>query len=233
LARVRAGRGGFWRAPLAARVLELARAYTHYREDQRYALDYILSEVRNLMIEIGRRLVERGRLEQVDDIFFLTKSELEALWVADEPPAISVAERRIAFLADRAKLPPAWVVDGVAIEDRPPQGDDLYGVGASAGCASGPARVVSGARELHLVRMGDVLVAPNTDPGWTPVFPLLKAVVLETGGVLSHGAIIAREYGLPAVTGVTGACERITTGLTLEVDGTHGIVRIAEPKVGS
>jgi pyruvate,water dikinase len=79
--------------------------------------------------------------------------------------------------------------------------------------------------ELQSVREGDILVAPNTDPGWTPVFGLIAGLVVQTGGMLSHAAIVAREYGLPAVTGVTNACSLIKSDETIEVNGDTGRVK--------
>ena len=89
-------------------------------------------------------------------------------------------------------------------------------------------RVVPDLARLSDVEPGEILVVNNIDPGWTPVFPLLAGLVTETGGILSHGAILAREYGIPTVTGVTGATKRLETGMVVEVDGNRGVVAVLE-----
>ena len=100
----------------------------------------------------------------------------------------------------------------------------LTGIGASPGTACGTARTVQGLDQFSAVRPGDVLVCRTTDPAWTPLFGMVAAVITETGGMLSHAAIVAREYGIPAVLGIPDALTRIPTGTTLLVDGTLGTV---------
>ncbi len=104
--------------------------------------------------------------------------------------------------------------------------DVLHGVAASAGMATGAARVILRADTDEQVRAGEILVAPFTDPGWTPYFVPAAGIVTEQGGLLSHGSIIAREYGIPAVVNVPAATKIIRTGQRLRVDGNHGIVTI-------
>jgi phosphohistidine swiveling domain-containing protein len=225
---------GVARAWWAQRLLQLARAYIGYRENQRYALDFILTEMRHLMLDVAARLVRAGLLAHADDIFFLEWDEVQRLWARRQSPGagerIDVGTRREEFLRDAASLPADWIIDGVeygggtqALEG---DGSRMIGTGASAGKFTGRARVVHSPQELGHVREGEVMIAPNTDPGWTPVFPLIKGLVLETGGMLSHGAIVAREYGIPAVTGVARACSRIKDGDLVEVDGGSGVIRI-------
>lgn len=225
---------GAARAWWAAKLLHLSRAYIAYRESQRYALDFILTEMRHLMNEIGVRLARRGILARPDDIYFLEWSELQALWVQRDakPAAPDTAARRAAFERDAASLPADWIIDGVEYGGSASEADDdpsrLLGTGASAGRFRGRARIVHAPQELGRVREGEIMIAPNTDPGWTPVFPLIKGLVLETGGMLSHGAIVAREYGIPAVTGVARACSRIHDGDLVDLDGASGVVRVIE-----
>jgi phosphoenolpyruvate synthase/pyruvate phosphate dikinase len=114
-----------------------------------------------------------------------------------------------------------------------PAGDVLKGTGASPGTACGTARTVHSIDEFATVRPGDILVCRTTDPAWTPLFGVAAAVVTETGGMLSHAAIVAREFGIPAVLGIADALTRIRTGATLEVDGTQGTVRQGLAKPGS
>jgi rifampicin phosphotransferase len=101
----------------------------------------------------------------------------------------------------------------------------LWGTPASPGRVTAPARVVLDPHNAHL-EPGEILVAPSTDPGWTPLFLKASGLVMEVGGAMAHGAIVAREYGLPAVVGVAGATERIATGSRVTLDGTTGVVVI-------
>ncbi|MDF9752495.1 PEP-utilizing enzyme [Arthrobacter sp. ES3-54] len=109
-------------------------------------------------------------------------------------------------------------------ESMDPSGAVLHGIGASPGVACGTARTVHSLDQFSAVMPGDVLVCRTTDPAWTPLFGMVAAVITETGGVLSHAAIVAREHGIPAVLGIRDALTRISTGTTLTVDGTHGTV---------
>jgi rifampicin phosphotransferase len=104
----------------------------------------------------------------------------------------------------------------------------LSGTPASAGSVTGPARVILDPIGAHL-EPGEILVAPSTDPGWTPLFLTAGGLVMEMGGANSHGAVVAREYGIPAVVGVAGATTHITTGQQIIVDGTNGVVTTAVP----
>ena len=111
--------------------------------------------------------------------------------------------------------------------------DVLTGTGVSPGTACGIARTIRSIDEFSAVRPGDVLVCRTTDPAWTPLFAVASAIVTETGGMLSHAAIVAREYGIPAVLGVADALTHITTGTILLVDGTYGTVREKPAHTGS
>ncbi|MEV7624864.1 PEP/pyruvate-binding domain-containing protein [Actinoplanes sp. NPDC089786] len=141
-----------------------------------------------------------------------------------------VAERRATYEAEsrRRHVPVALLSDGTDVETLlPVTGSDgeLRGVGASAGRARGPARVVHDPATAH-IEPGEVLVTATTDPGWTPLFLTAAALVTETGAVMAHGPTVAREYGIPAVISVPGATERIVTGQLVEVDGGRGVVTV-------
>ena len=114
------------------------------------------------------------------------------------------------------------MIVGDTLADIDAQAVHLTGIGCSAGTAKGVARVLFDPSEANILETGEILVARHTDPGWTPLFLRCKAVVTEVGGFLSHGATVAREYGIPAVVNVTGATTRIQTGDYILVDGTDG-----------
>jgi pyruvate,water dikinase len=217
-----------------------AETFTVYRENQRYHLDYLLTHLRELVLAQGRRLARDGLLDETQDVFFLTAVEFydavagRATGRAADPAELE--QRKQHFLTYRDRLPASFLFDeveteGEIVEGDPVEGaqqDGLSGVGASRGLARGPVRVVPDLARLSDVEPGDILVVNNIDPGWTPVFPLLAGLVTETGGILSHGAILAREYGIPTVTGVTEATKRLETGSYVEVDGNRGTVAVAE-----
>lgn len=226
------------RRAVLARLIKWTQNATLYRENQRFYLDFILLHIRKLALEQGRRLAAAGRLNEADDIFYLYKGEFEASvggqYEGDLRP--QVAERRRHHATWKDRLPATFLFDGVETEgplehaatDEPLEPGTLAGMPVSAGFARGPARVVWTQAELAEVKPGEILVANNTDPGWTPVFPILAGLVTGTGGALSHGALLAREYGIPAVTGIPGVMQSIRTGEVLEIDGRKGRVRKVE-----
>ncbi|HEY8378898.1 MAG TPA: PEP-utilizing enzyme, partial [Nannocystis sp.] len=146
-------------------------------------------------------------------------------------PRPRVAERRQAHERDRHLTPPLIITSEGEIPQKPvpkdlPEGA-LAGLGASAGVACGLARVVlDPAREV--LHAGEILVAPYTDPGWTPLFVHAAGLVCDVGGMMTHGSVIAREYGIPAVVGVGDGTKRLRTGQRLRVDGSRGIVEVLE-----
>lgn len=233
-----AGRGlsGPLRKRVLTKVLELSQAYTVYRENQRYHLDYLLAHARQLLLEQGRRLAARGAFPDARDVFLLTGDRLERLLatsgpVEDADLAVYIEEARRHWARHGNKLPATFLFDGVPTEGRIPTIGDLPegavpGLAASAGQVEGPTRVVPTLADLSAVRPGEILVASNIDPGWTSVFPIIAGLVTETGGVLSHGAILAREYGIPTVTCLPDAMTLLMTGTQVEVDGTAGTVRV-------
>ena len=229
----RARRRGRLRAGLVRLCLRRVRQLAGLRELPKYLVVVLLGRVRALLQSVGTDLVEGGRLEAAGDIFFLDLDEVRAaLRGADLCPA--VAERRAAYDREtrRRHIPRILLSDGTEPEattpaETAPDGA-LRGSPASPGVVTGTARVVLdpvGAR----IEPGEILVAPSTDPGWTPLFLTAGGLVMEMGGAMSHGAVVAREYGIPAVVGVAGATERITTGQRITVDGSRGTVAVDGP----
>ncbi|MCB0219846.1 MAG: hypothetical protein KDH09_09150, partial [Chrysiogenetes bacterium] len=233
------GRGPAALAKRAAlkRLMELTQQYTRYRENQRYHLDYLLLHIRKLVLEQGRRLVKKKYLKEPGEIFFLEDAEFWQLVGGEKIDRkelrARIEARRAHWLKWKDRLPATYLFDDVETEGEIVEGDprpgqdsaDAAGIGASRGSARGAVRVVRELAHLDEIEPGEILVASNIDPGWTNVFPLLGGLVTETGGILSHGALLAREYGIPAVMGVKNAMGRFETGQVLEIDGGTGAIR--------
>ncbi|MEZ5309634.1 MAG: PEP/pyruvate-binding domain-containing protein [Microthrixaceae bacterium] len=234
--RARKGRLGGLRRGYLRKVCRITQNYTVYRENQRFHLDYLSAYVRRLVLEQGRRLTENETIGEPVDVFLMTKDELWAAIAGRVDTGLGgrIEERREHYLVHRDRLPASFLFDdveseGEVVDGEPTDkntGDGLPGLGASRGTARGSTRVVLGLADLAKVKPGDILVANNIDPGWTSVFPLLAGLVTETGGILSHGAILAREYGIPTVTGVKDAVAALPTGTLVEIDGSIGRIRM-------
>ncbi len=205
------------------------------RDNSRYYTTKFLLPTRLVFVELGRRWAERGWLTAPADIFFLTLKEVEAIVEAGRPTAISkdiralTAARRIAY-DYWFTIVPADVIgsDGKPVIEEEENTQVMEGIPVSGGKVRGRARIVLDPREAATLQVGEILVTQATDPGWTPVFPLVSGLVLEIGGQISHGAIVAREYGLPAVVNVIGATRSIKDGQVITVDGTNGRVLLEE-----
>jgi pyruvate,water dikinase len=201
------------------------------REAPKFHLIRLLATpARELLKPVGVELAERGRLSGADDIFFLTLEEAHRAAAGEDLRAL-VATRRITFERERARrhLPRVLLSDGTDAEVAliPPPTGGLRGSPASPGAVTGRARVIHSPQGAHL-EPGEILVAPSTDPGWTPLFLTAGGLVMEMGGMMSHGAVVAREYGIPAVVGVAGATEQIESGQQVSVDGSAGTVTIVD-----
>jgi rifampicin phosphotransferase len=188
---------------------------------------------RTVIRELGVRLHRRGLLENAEDVFFLRHHELQpvVLGQSDLDVQETVASRKAEYERNLTLHPPQVVVGKFDPRQFTPDTVDadakvLTGVAVSAGVATGPARVILHSNTDEHVLPGEILVAPFTDPGWTPYFVQAAAIVMDQGGLLSHGSIIAREYGIPAVVNVGPATRIIRTGQTIRVDGTRGQVTL-------
>lgn len=218
-------------APLRAAFLwflDEARRFPPLREDTHFYLTTPIPVLRRIFAEMGQRLVETGVLETADDIYHLRLDDLERLRKGWPPPALLQTELRASVIARRARrnalrnvpmLPPR-----AASTKTPPDDAIAYGTPGSPGVASGPVRLVHGPAEFGRVQPGDIVVAPFTNPAWTPLFARAAAVIVDTGSAVSHAAIVAREYGLPAVMGTRDALTRLHDGQLVTVDGTRGLV---------
>ncbi|HWM59874.1 MAG TPA: PEP/pyruvate-binding domain-containing protein [Pseudonocardia sp.] len=222
------------RAALLRWMLGRVRQLVGLRETHKDYLVRLLAQARSEVGTVGAELVARGRLAAADDVFFLDLREIRRA-LRDEQrdlPAV-VAQRRADYRLElrRRHVPRILLSDGtepealVAAHAGAAPGD-LIGTPASAGSCTGRARVILDPVDAHL-EPGEILVAPSTDPGWTPLFLTAGGLVMEMGGPNSHGAVVAREYGIPAVVGVAGATVRLSTGDLVTVDGAAGLVRSA------
>ena len=217
-------------AELTARV----RAAYALKELHAYDIDYpSLLATREALLGFGRRLLAEGLLGEPDDVWMLTRGELRHALTSDDDLLRLISERRAELERGRREGPKPFLGEPPEDADRHAAlakfygqraQDGLSGAAASAGVAEGSARIVADASDFGRVRPGDVLVATTTTPAWTPLFGGIAALVTETGGILSHAAVVAREYGLPAVVGVRDATRTLVDGQRVRVDGDHGVV---------
>ncbi|MCA9968919.1 MAG: hypothetical protein KC425_01830 [Anaerolineales bacterium] len=216
------------------------RAFRYYREVVSFTYTYGYGLLRNYALALGERLTARGLLPAPEAIFYLYLPEVEALVAATAVSATAVAdtaarvgarqaemaEVRDALLPDviyGEKAPPVTTVAETAVAQR-----TLRGIPTSRGYFRGPVRVIESLQAFETMAPGAVLVIPYSDVSWTPLFAQAGAVIAESGGMLSHSSIVAREYRLPAVVSVTGACRLLRNGMDVTVDGFKGIVTIHE-----
>ena len=219
-----------WKSPSTRALIELAREYMRLREDQRFQFDHLLFQTKRIFLRIGELLVQQGRLDRADDVVMLELGEVERLvdgTLAPSTAAARVAERQAEARRNRdADHPDFLVGDGMPV---PSEMDDrrlLVGMGISPGRSRGTVRIVRDLSETRKLQRGDILVTRSTDPGWTPLFLTAGGLVMELGSLLSHGAVVAREYALPAVVNVTNATRRLQDGQEVAIDGTQGLIYI-------
>ncbi|MDF2734531.1 MAG: uncharacterized protein K0S97_1154 [Chloroflexota bacterium] len=218
------------------RLLGLARQIGPITETHNYWIDRMAqARLRTFVMRVGRRLAGAGVIEQPGDVLFLRRAEVPDLLREPADRHAVVAGRKDEYDHWRSFSPPSKIGKP---SDEEPSGrfggarfakeDEaiVRGTGASAGIARGPARIVLGPVDFARVRPGDIIVAPSSNPSWVPLFTIAGGLVTNTGGVLSHAAVVAREFDLPAVVGTGDATTRIVDGQQLELDGTTGFVRL-------
>ena len=210
------------------------------RERARLKQALLYSRLRRIALALGTRLTEKGRLARAEDIFFLTYEEIDLLVTGGEMFPDHVAALIELRRAAHAELSAATPPDSIRLEpgeylapaseyrraEPDGSGAGLRGVGACGGTTTATAAILLDVTESERLRAGDILVTRQTDPGWGPIFPLISGLVIERGGMLSHGAIIAREFGIPSVVGVKDATRLIAHGSSITVDGDRGVVRV-------
>jgi pyruvate,water dikinase len=228
LARLRALPDGSAKAEQTRRMIDRVRTFAGYREYPKYGMVSRYFVYKQALTAEADRLVQAGVVHEREDVFFLRFDELQDVVRTRKVNDQLIADRREAFRSYWALTPPRVLTsDGEVIagsyrrDDVPPGA--LVGLPVSAGTVEGRARVVLDIGHADLAP-GDILVTAYTDPSWTPLFVAIKGVVTEVGGLMTHGAVIAREYGLPAVVGVERATSLIRDGQRIRVHGTNGYV---------
>jgi len=217
--------------PLFLKSLVNARSLFQMREDTHFYATLAQPVVRRVVLELGERLEEVGALKTATDIFHLRLEELELLgkpW----PPSLETIDQIKMLVAKRKSkresLANKAMIDPRLLAPLPQILMDenilLTGSPGSPGMVSGPVRIVHDASEFGKLQPGEVLIAPATNPAWTPLFQRAVAVVVDMGGSASHAAIVAREYGIPAVMGTVDGTQKLRDGQWIQVDGSRGLV---------
>jgi len=232
LTRLRALPDGEPKAEETKRMIDRVRTFAGYREYPKYHMISRYFAYKLALLKDADRLVRAGVLADREDIFYLTFAELHDVERTNHADDQLIQARKDAFSSYQALTPPRVLTsDGEAVagayrRDDVPAGA-LTGLPVSAGTVEGRARVVLDMAEADL-GPGDILVTAYTDPSWTPAFVAIKGLVTEVGGLMTHGAVIAREYGLPAVVGVEHATQLIRDGQRIRVHGTDGYIEILD-----
>jgi len=230
LERLRTLPDGERKAKEVKRMIDRVRAFIGYREYPKYGMVSRYFVYKQTLLDEAERLVQAHVLREKEDIFYLTFQELHDVVRANHVDDQLIHQRKDAFRSYQALTPPrvltsdGEVIAGAYRRDDLPAGA-LVGLPVSAGTIEGRARVLLDMAEADL-EAGDILVTAYTDPSWTPLFVAIKGLVTEVGGLMTHGAVIAREYGLPAVVGVEHATRLIRDGQRIRVCGTDGYVEI-------
>jgi rifampicin phosphotransferase len=230
LERLRVLPDGERKAEEAKRMIDRVRTFIGYREYPKYGMVSRYFVYKQALLEEAERLVQAHVLREKQDIFYLTLQELHDVVRTNQVDEQLIRRREDAFRSYQALTPPrvltsdGEVIAGAYRRDDLPAGA-LVGLPVSAGTIEGRARVILDMAEADL-EAGDILVTVYTDPSWTPLFVAIKGLVTEVGGLMTHGAVIAREYGLPAVVGVEHATQLIPDGQRIRVHGTDGYVEI-------
>jgi pyruvate,water dikinase len=230
---------------LFRKILPWAEQFAPYREEALFYVGAGWPTLRRFAHELGRRLTEVGALNMPDDVYFLESGELEQAIAARaagqaRPDVAHLAdERRVLREAQKRLHPPAAVPPSAHLQFGPfdysdretqrrnaPDATTLLGFAVSAGRVTSPASVILSPADFGRMEPSTILVCPTTTPAWTPLFAQARGLVTDIGGILAHGSIVAREYGIPAVMGTGNATQRIANGQEITVDGTEGTVTL-------
>jgi rifampicin phosphotransferase len=230
----RAMSGGRVRAAVVRRLARGTRTFAGMRESPKWTIIRLFGMARSAALRAGAAFVAEGRLDAAEDVVYLHYRELQALAAGEARDwRALVAERRATYRREQARrqIPRVLLSDGTAyyagLQAAPGAGATLPGAPVSAGVVEGVAHVVFDPHSTRLAP-GEILVCPATDPGWTPLFLAAGGLVMELGGLMTHGSVVAREYGIPAVVGVHDATRLLHTGQRIRVDGSRGEVTILD-----
>ena len=233
LERLRALPDGDRKAEETKRMIDRVRTFIGYREYPKYGMVSRYFLYKQALLDEAERLVQADVLREQEDIFFLRFQELHDVVRTNQVDHELIRRRKDAFRSYQALTPPRVLTsDGEAVagayrRDDLPTGA-LVGLPVSAGTIEGRARVILDMAQANL-EPGDILVTAHTDPSWSPLFVAITGLVTEVGGLMTHGAVIAREYGLPAVVGVENATQLIQDGQRIRVNGTDGYIEMLAP----
>lgn len=224
---------GFFKAMIMRRLIKVHRSLIGVREHPKYFMVQSFWLIKQAILEEADQLVKNGVLGNKEDLYWFSLPEVKDIVARQQVDPGLIAERREAYQLNQQLSPPRMmtsegeIIREIAAKDLPPGA--LAGSPVSAGVVQGRARIILHLEEAEMER-GDILVAPYTDPSWTPLFTLAAGVVTEVGGLMTHGAVVAREYGIPAVVGVNDATRLIKDGQTILIDGSQGFVKLLPEK---
>jgi rifampicin phosphotransferase len=212
------------------KVLQYAQTYLTFRENQRFFLDHQHYRQRRLFLEYGRRFHKNDLIDDPMDIFFLPKEHIFDIAIGKKTlDKKRLLQEKESFFKNQGKLPPKFIKGNTEFDDTiiyDEHSVQITGVGCSPGITTGKVRIVTSISEIGSIQKNDILVTRNTDPAWTPVFKKLSGLITETGGILSHGAVVSREYNIPAITAVKQATTLLKNGQQITLDGNTGIIYI-------
>ncbi|HBC94997.1 MAG TPA: phosphoenolpyruvate synthase [Pelotomaculum sp.] len=222
---------GFIKARTMQRLIKVHRSLIGIREHPKYFIVQNLDAIKQAVLQEAGKLASDGILAHPKDVFWLSLEDIKEVIETQRIDRNVITRRKEKFQQEAKLAPPRAITSEGEILTAKPQAHvppgALAGSPVSAGTVSGRARVILRLEEAKMDK-GDILVAPYTDPGWTPLFLLAAGLVTEVGGLMTHGAVVAREYGIPAVVGVDNATRKIQDGQKIRVDGTQGFVEILE-----
>ncbi len=239
--KVKQDRGAWFKLHVMDGAVVRLRSLAGIREYPKFVIVRLFSVLRNNFIEIGRELVSKSTLDNEQDIFFLKIDEIERLLVNESSEETTtqvkkmISQRKAEYQREfyRNRVPKVLLSDGRMFFENPrleklgPRATILRGTGVSPGRHEGRVRVLLTPHEEQLLP-GEILVCPATDPSWTPLFSAARGLIMEVGGLMTHGSVVAREMGIPAVVGVARATRILKTGQKVLVDGSKGILILKE-----
>lgn len=233
LTQIKALPGGARKAKKISRLITIYRNTVGIREFPKYIMILYFDLFKQAILEEGTQLAQQGTIENTEDIFYLSLDEIISLLENHLPEVKKLIQSRKEIETHYRKLTPPRIMTSDGEIFTPEQNNEhapsgaLIGIPVSSGVTEGYVKVVHSLEDGQLNK-GEILVAPYTDPGWTPLFQSAKALVTEVGGMMTHGSVVAREYGIPAVVSVENATKRLKDGQYIRVDGTNGYVEILQ-----